>query len=232
VEIEIQVYGRHDARLEESRLFEVQSYGNLSIFTFNAYENYNSEDYRYDIYLYVSTALIGSFDVHLATGDIMFQSDHNGQIGELSLEATTGMVYANIEETIFLEKSSPIILKTITGAVDVQLINNYMPDLSNWILDCVTGDIRLRHDQITPLNSTMNIELETTTGGITYEFTYNETNSMGLHFDVNILTGQFTTTGFSEAVNLPYSSTNFDSAQFKVISSLTVTTGNIAVVKN
>ena len=231
--IELEVYGSSGSSLEDSNMFEVQELGNRTLFMFNSWNPYTSDNFNYDIIIYVSKLLHASFDVQVITGGIMFFSEGPNTIEEISLETTTGSINANFLNTYFPLEDTVNKLKTVTGSIDTQFVNIVCEGDLYWNIDTVSGSIYTEIYQVDlpEGNVTYHLDLVAVTGEINYHFDFNNSARIGYYLDSKIVTGQTILSGFSTSIDIPHFSPNFDMATLNIVSIFETTTGSIRIVK-
>jgi len=192
-----------------------------------------NDHFKYEIIISVSTQLQAAFDVQVITGDIMFQAGGGNTIEELSLETTTGSIYATLENSYFPFENTINILKTVTGHIDTQFWNILSEGDIYWNINTVTGSIYSHLNQIIlpEKNLIYYLDLAVVTGEIEYFFDFNNSPDIGYFFNSEVVTGQIVINGFSTVINLPYFSPYFDTAILIIDSTLKTTTGSITIVK-
>ncbi len=232
--IELQVYGPSQSSIGDSNMFEVQELGNRSLFVFNSWNPYTDDKFNYDIIIYVSTLLKASFDVQVITGEIIFYAEGVNIIEEISLETTTGSIYARFEDTYFPIKNTINRLKTVTGTIDTQFNNIISESDLFWSLETVSGSIYSHLDQfnLPEKNVTYYLDLVAVTGEINYFFDINDSLSIGYFLNSKVVTGQTVLNGFSSSIDLPYYTPNFQITTLNLVSTFETTTGSITISKS
>ncbi len=231
--IELEVFGPSGKSIGDANMFETQEFGNRTLFMFDSFNDYSNDHFNYDIFIQVSTLLVASFDVQVITGGIGFQAGGNNKIEKLSLETTTGSIYASLEDTYFPGMNPKNSLKTVTGNIDTQFNNLICDNDIYWNIETVSGSIYAHFDQVVipQHNSTYHLDLAAVTGQINYNFNFNDSGDIGYYLNSQVTTGQTIISGFSESINLPYFSPNFSIASLKYITNLETTTGSISIFK-
>jgi ribosomal protein L40E len=234
VMIDLNVYGPSGSSLGDSNMFESQELGNRTLFIFNSWNPYTNDEFKYDMHIEVSTLLRASFDIQVITGEIIFQAGGTSTIEGISLETTTGSIYASFVDTRFPNENYVSHLNTVTGSVDAYFTNILSEGDLYWSIQTVSGSIYTRLEQydLPVKNATYHLDLKAVTGEINYQFEINELANFGYFIDSTVVTGQTIIYGFSPSIDLPYYSPNFGMASLNIVSTFETTTGSITILKS
>ncbi len=244
--INMNIAGRSDVSIEDAAQFETYSYGNRTLFIFNSVDrtlpNSQWNDYSYDILIELSTQIIGSFDIHVSSGEIYFHSGVDARVNELILDTTAGEITTDIHGTTFMNTQGKNVIETVSGSIYPHFIDLEAENTTSWNIKSVSGSINLEmfysNEPLTSIQ--VNFDLETISGDISYQFSpyldYNtsEELSLGYTMDASTLTGSIGLLDFGNetaSIIFPYTSLTYGSALLNFDLSFKSVSGSITIWK-
>ncbi|MCK4848565.1 MAG: zinc ribbon domain-containing protein [Candidatus Heimdallarchaeota archaeon] len=247
VMITSEILGRQSVSIDGASQFETYSYENRTIFMFNSVDRLLSDskwyDYQYNIEIWLNTQISGSFNIHVSSGEINFQTDENARVNELLLDTTAGDISTYFYDTTFLNTQEFNTIKTVSGTINSHFINLKAENTTSWDISSVSGSIYVDMDFASepPEPRQMNFDVESISGEITYEFSpyflYNSSEelSLGYTIDVNTFTGDIALIdlgNYSELIEFPYTTINYGFALLNFDLTFTTVSGSITIFKN
>ncbi|MHA2397363.1 MAG: hypothetical protein ACXADU_00555 [Promethearchaeota archaeon] len=171
-------------------------------------------------------------DTHLgtSTGSINIYADNNTFSNGLSAGTSTGSATLNFTNCIMGDDLS---VQVSTGSIDLKSYNMVYTQDATWDLDTATGGIDVEIYQSMGIGANVTGSIHTSTGSV--DIIYKDTTaSVGARFTCSTGTGSITYTplgvgGFSQVGGV-ITSSDYNSASFRYILSVSTGTGSIEVI--
>ncbi|MFX0065688.1 MAG: zinc ribbon domain-containing protein [Candidatus Hermodarchaeota archaeon] len=189
--------------------FHSNSTGDVTTVTFDSYEGH--ENYYYHLTVTINPNVALGLKVHTTTGLITFESQEELTLTNLDVEATTGGVDLNFQDTTYLNFTQGFI-STTTGFINLASANFNMAQDCTLDITTTTGGNNIDLTQTIDFGHTLTINTATSTGFTEVNAAYG--SSVGLSVIAETSTGSIDFVGLSNGVTTNYASTtthiNFD----------------------
>lgn len=195
---------RNDLSYDVNRVadFQANRTGNVTTVRFDSSEGH--KDYYYHLTVTINPNVALGLEMHTTTGLITFESQEKLTLTNLDVEAATGAVSLNFQDTTYLNFTQGSI-STTTGLITVTSTNFNMSQDCTLDITTTTGGHDISLTQTIDFGQTLTINTVANTGFIEVNMGYG--SNVGLSVTAETDTGNIDVSGLSDGTTSNYAST-------------------------